>query len=77
MASDATASLGEDQIGRIGIHMQHHIAGMVSDDSVGVSGSVIEELVTFCSGVAGRTGLLRGDFVEGWEHDWIYCPCVV
>jgi hypothetical protein len=47
-----------DQIGRIGIHMQHHIAGMVSDDSVGVSGSVIEELV--CSGVTGRTGLLRG-----------------
>ena len=50
------------------MHRQDHISGVVSDDGVGVGGSVVEELVDFFHCVFCGGGLLRGEGPERSEH---------
>ena len=50
------------------MHRQGHIAGVVSDDGVGVSGGVVEELVDVFHCVLCGGGLLRGKGPGRGEH---------
>jgi hypothetical protein len=70
MASSATASIGEDQIGSIGANSEHHVAGVIVDCCIRMRGKEVVKkhiagsLVFFC-----RSGLVVGDFVEGRGDD--------
>jgi hypothetical protein len=56
------------QVGRVAVHVEDHIAGRISDSGLGMSGSVVEELIGGPRGHLGGFRLGGGDGSEGDKH---------
>ncbi len=64
MASRTAACVGQDEVRGIGAYCEDHVACVITDLGVGVSGQVVQEHVAGGLGVLGRGGLIVGDFVQ-------------
>lgn len=68
MTSIAAASVGEYQVGGIGIHMKDHVTSKVPDDSIGIGGGIIHEHFARTQSLLGGGRLCRPNFIDGGEH---------
>ena len=67
MSPCTAACAGGRQIGRVAVHVQYHVAAVISNYSGGMGGHVVEEGVDAAHGVLGGIALLPRDFSEGNE----------
>ena len=77
MAGRSTACVGEDKVRGVGTDGEDHVAGVVADLGVGMSGQVVEEHVARSLSVLSRGGLGVGDFVESDDDGRIAASGVV
>ena len=50
---------------------KNHVAGVVCDDGISMSGCIVNELVYLCHCVFGSIGLLSGYGAKVWDHGCI------
>jgi hypothetical protein len=76
-SSCSAASVGKYQVGSVGDDAEDHVAGVITDDGVGVRGKIIEKhLAGFCS-FLGWSGLAVRDLVECNDDGLVYCPAII
>ena len=77
VAYAATACLGQDEVRRIRIDVQLHIAGAITDDNVMVQMRVIYEYADFVICCLRQLYLLQRHFVDRRQHTRAYCARVI
>ena len=77
MSSRSTAGFRFGYVRGVDVACQDHVAGVVCDDSIRVSGCVIEKLFHLLYCLFSWDGLLGGNGAECREHRRIDCPCLV
>jgi hypothetical protein len=65
IASITTTGIWERKIGSIRADSKDHVAGVITDGGIGMSGELVKEHVAGLWGMFGWRGLTVGDFVEG------------
>ena len=48
-----------------------HVAGVICDYGIHMSGCIVKELLDLCHCVFGRIGLFSGNGAKGWDHGCI------
>jgi hypothetical protein len=77
MATCSAACFWKVEIGRVAVYLENHVAGLIAEYSIRVSGGIIKELDDcFHSGFGSRT-LFRGKVAESDEHGGVNSTSVV
>ena len=71
VAGDAAASVAFREVGSVGMNVEDHAGAVVADDSIGVSGEVVEETGDLAVSVLGGLGLFCGDGTDGDESSGV------
>ncbi len=72
----ARVGLDDGQIGRIAFDGKYHVTGGEAEGSIGVSGTIIQELREFIHCGFGALRLLSSKLANGGEERGINCACV-
>ena len=67
-ATTVGTGFGFGAVGGITVDVEDHVAGSITDGSIGMSGSIVEEVGSGISSSFGANGLGRGQSTQGWEH---------
>ena len=79
MSARSASGVGFREVCRVAVACQYHVACVVGDDGVKVSGGIIEEFFYLLHCLFGGVCLLGGDGAKcrDCEHFGISCSCVV
>ena len=64
-SGSSRASFGEHEIGRVGLNMEHHIAGTITECGIGVIMEVVHEHLRFTISILGGGCLHSTNFIQG------------
>jgi len=76
MTSSTRSSFGFRKIGSIAVGPEIHVAGVIADFGVGMTGSVVEKLTDCIQCCLGAVGLGGRDRSKGDEHGGVYAAGV-
>jgi hypothetical protein len=77
MTTSTAACFWKVEIGRVAVYLENHVAGLIAEYSIRMSGGIVKELDDCFHSGFGSGALFRCEVAKSDEHGGVHCTSVV